>query len=342
MNDYTPTKRCSKCHTEYPATPEYFHRHKGRSDGFSSACRECVLGHSKPPRPKTTIDGQRKCYECGLWFALTDEYFHRSGNVFIHRCKTCANRSKEQYRRSKGQPIAPRAIIANGQKCCSRCGVWYPHNAEYFNRDKHTKDGLRSHCKICSQGMSRKWNEENPEAKQRSFANWYAVSGKLYHYEYYRRRWSHIRRRQALWRDANPDKVKAQRRRVNPDKKRAVVHRRLARKMGLPFDLNDNDIQYAKIYWHGCCAVCGRQPGLWHIISLDHWIALNDIRTDNPGTVPLNMLPLCFGIGGCNNSKTDKDPYTWLEHRLGKRKAKQKLAEIEAFFQTVRKHDTHS
>jgi hypothetical protein len=37
----------------------------------------------------------------------------------------------------------------------------------------------------------------------------------------------------------------------------------------------------------------------------------------------------------CNNAKTNKPPVEWLIEKLGKRKAKLKLAEIEAYFEWV-------
>ena len=38
----TPTKLCVRCGIEYPATPEYFHRHKQRADGLYSWCKPCA------------------------------------------------------------------------------------------------------------------------------------------------------------------------------------------------------------------------------------------------------------------------------------------------------------
>jgi hypothetical protein len=47
------------------------------------------------------------------------------------------------------------------------------------------------------------------------------------------------------------------------------------------------------------------------------------------------MIPLCHGVGGCNNSKKDKDPETWLIARVGKRKAATILKRIRAYFALV-------
>lgn len=38
MSDYTPTKRCTKCDTEFPATEEYFYRNGKSLQGCCKAC----------------------------------------------------------------------------------------------------------------------------------------------------------------------------------------------------------------------------------------------------------------------------------------------------------------
>lgn len=55
-----------------------------------------------------------------------------------------------------------------------------------------------------------------------------------------------------------------------------------------------------------------------------------------PGTIPGNMVPLCHGMFGCNNSKADKDPEIWLIKRYGKRKATIILKRINVYFDIVR------
>lgn len=36
-----------------------------------------------------------------------------------------------------------------------------------FNRNRSRRDGLHTHCKICSAGRLRKWRQENPEAQNK-------------------------------------------------------------------------------------------------------------------------------------------------------------------------------
>lgn len=42
MSDNTTLKRCSKCGLSFPATPEYFYRHKSYKDGLHYDCKPCA------------------------------------------------------------------------------------------------------------------------------------------------------------------------------------------------------------------------------------------------------------------------------------------------------------
>jgi hypothetical protein len=81
--------------------------------------------------------------------------------------------------------------------------------------------------------------------------------------------------------------------------------------------------------------VCGRYIGNdnEHLkLAIDHWIALDDKRVNNPGTVITNLLPLCHGKGGCNNSKGNKDPEQWLHEIYSCDEAEAILGRIKAYF----------
>jgi ribosomal protein S27E len=131
----------------------------------------------------------------------------------------------------------------------------------------------------------------------------------------------------ALWRDRFAADA--------PPTPRAVLPymRYRERRKALPNTFTTDDWTRALEYWGNTCAVCGRPPGLWHTLSQDHWLPLS--HSDCPGTVAMNMLPLCYGVDGCNNSKGKKHPRKWLIERLGSRKGRKKIAEIEAYFAWV-------
>lgn len=121
------------------------------------------------------------------------------------------------------------------------------------------------------------------------------------------------------------------------------AQKRLARKRGLPANFDREHEAFLRAYWGDVCAACGKQADFWHRIAWDHWIPLTDPAC--PGTVPENIIPLCHARKGagtlpgpraCNNAKLQKDPVIWLTQRLGERKAKAKLREIEGYFNLVR------
>lgn len=57
-------------------------------------------------------------------------------------------------------------------KRCSRCGSVKPATPEFFNKDKHRKDGLKPSCSVCSAVMrqeSRQRNRSEYLAKRRAY-----------------------------------------------------------------------------------------------------------------------------------------------------------------------------
>lgn len=248
------------------------------------------------------------------------------------------------------QSIPPKLPL----KRCTKCGRELPLS-EFVN-DKQKRDGLYSSCKACvsaHQKQDRKsrhdvyiqrerlqW-EENKDAINAKRRAEYAENPDI------------IRNRNRNWRIANAetirewdrkryqrekDKRQAWHRRYYRDNKnvfRAAGYRRMARKQALPDTFTTADWEYALAYFGGCCAICGRPSGLWHKIVADHWIALDDPRPDNPGTVPANMIPMCHGINGCNNSKKSTPPKEWLTRVFGKKKARGIIDRVEEYFKCL-------
>jgi hypothetical protein len=108
---------------------------------------------------------------------------------------------------------------------------------------------------------------------------------------------------------------------------------RKIREHKLPNTLTQEDWEHALAYFNGRCAVCDRPPGLFHTLSMDHWIPLN--HPDCPGTTPQNIVPLCHGIDGCNGSKHAQDPLIWLIKRYGEKKGRAKFKAIETYLQSL-------
>lgn len=51
-HDTTPTKVCSKCGQEFPATPEYFSRSHKAKDGLNTQCKVCIHAYQQENRDK--------------------------------------------------------------------------------------------------------------------------------------------------------------------------------------------------------------------------------------------------------------------------------------------------
>lgn len=105
---------------------------------------------------------------------------------------------------------------------------------------------------------------------------------------------------------------------------------RKARQWHMPNAFTASDWRDCLEYFDNSCAVCGAHRGLWHTLAKDHWIPVSDPNC--PGTVPTNIVPLCHGVDGCNNSKSKKNPNVWLVQTFGERKARIIETRIQKYF----------
>lgn len=205
-------------------------------------------------------------------------------------------------------------------KRCTHCKQIKPLSE--FGKHKSQPDGYHYQCKECSNGMARaiyrtekgraRKLAENRRSKQKHKEKRNAESR-----EYNRLHWDRLREIQKKDRKNNPDRI------------RAKNNRRRARMVNLPCLFTVDDWNFALEFFNHRCAVCGRPAGLWHTLAQDHWIPLSNPNC--PGTVPSNIVPLCHGDNGCNNSKHSRDPIEWLNSRYGPQKAKHILKRIEEY-----------
>lgn len=219
-------------------------------------------------------------------------------------------------------------------KRCSMCGTEKPANAFYPRHDRAS--GLRSRCKECENKVHRQWCSEHPQSisvynrqdriKHRAKRIRYATQYRIEHQE----RLTAQRKINSIKRAANTRRWH----KANPDKSRIQGHRYRARKRNLPVNFTDVDWQHCLSYFHGQCAVCYRYPGNGLTLAMDHWIPLAD--TDCPGAVPSNIVPLCHGLDGCNNSKHNKPPLQWLNERYEPDSAQDIATRIARYFDQIK------
>lgn len=223
-------------------------------------------------------------------------------------------------------------LIIPPLKKCSKCAAEYPATPDYFHRDKVNRDGLHYHCKVCVRAYHQA-NRELLIARQIAYQKAHAEKTKEYHRRYQMQNADRIKKNR---RKVDPLKNRAYAARWaknNPDKLLVMRHRRRASKLNLLSDWTAQHWQLCLDYWHNTCAVCGGQlRDLFGavITNADHWIAMSDKNC--PGTTPGNMICLC---STCNNSKKSKAPEIWLRKRYGTRKGNEILKRINNYFQWI-------
>lgn len=258
-------------------------------------------------------------------------------------------------------------------KRCIACGNEFPATPDYFTRRKASSDGLHSRCIKCKreydsaihstpeQKAKRKTylsgaykeranqlqRERNarlsPDEKQKlTFykREWfnrkmqdpeYRISVKTQQSEYHKRP-EVLQRQSAAFRRAVKEGRYKEARQIKD-------HRRKAKKRQLPNNLTTTQWCNALNYFGNKCAVCGCEIGDGgRVLSADHWIPLSSPNC--PGTVVENMIPLCHGVGGCNNSKSNKDAFQWLKNTFGIERAQIVMDRIISYFEWAKAHGT--
>lgn len=259
------------------------------------------------------------------------------------------------------------------EKRCTKCGEKLLATAEHFYRNSARRDGLDTWCRACRRENARAWYAANTQRARENSGAWYIANADRARENaraWYAANREHDNMQSRAWREANPERVRENNRAyrtanlererersrawreanresarersrawrvANQERQRIQKQIKRARKRGLPDTFTLDQQRFALDYFHNSCAYCGRQfHDLFNerTLAFDHYIPLSS--PDCPGTTAGNMLPVCHGVDGCNSLKNARDPEEWLVSRFGKRRARRKLAEIEAYFDVVR------
>ena len=307
IDSSTAKQICKTCGENKLLTVEYFHFRR-ESGKFRTVCKTCIQIKNNAKNNPPINHGEKICFDCEKSLPATTDYFYAERakpDGLQHICKDCLCQ-----RRGAKRAFRPTAVIPDGHKECYKCRCILP--IEAFCRNKTRRDGYSERCRNCANKARRKWYDANRE---------YAISCAR---EY---KIKHTPRREPRERKTSQQLKMAL---------RVYNRRRQSRQRNLPVDYKPADWERCLAYWNYRCAVCGRPRGLWHILAQDHWIAVTDLRPDNPGTVPWNIVPLCHGSGGCNQNKFNHPAEQWLIDRFGEKKACDILAHIEAYFERVK------
>jgi hypothetical protein len=136
-----PTKRCTNCGNEYPATTEHFYAKKGVKSGLTAHCRECVKAHAADYRAKHG-----------------EEHRAASRNYYYEHKEQCLARS------AKWQRENPDKLRASVKK-------WMATKPDYA-RDYARRYYREHHDKVLDQ--KRRWRAANPDVARAQWQRRYA------------------------------------------------------------------------------------------------------------------------------------------------------------------------
>lgn len=298
----------------------------------------CILPFSGFKKNRSAKDGlSNQCKLCAAEYAR--RYFVEHSGEIKEKCRRYReeNPDKEKARHRRYREENPEKAKASSRQ-------YREKNAERIRKkslERYYRNRAENPDKIREQ--QRRWRVENPDKVREKIQRWRVKNADKV------REWS--RERYHRWRVKNAEKARRNGRErlrryraENPGKMNSYAHTRRARKLALPATFTYAEWERAVEYFDGCCAYCGSRAGLWLIISQEHFIPLSDPAS--LGTTAMNMLPACAarkgapaGIPCCNYSKGAKAPRVWLEQRFGKRKGREILKRIEAYFEWVREQD---
>jgi hypothetical protein len=235
-------------------------------------------------------------------------------------------------------------------RTCTRCQQSFPATLEYFPPQKTGKYGLHAWCRLCVKAYQEQYRANHKSGKREYNHQYYynhqdeILKKKR---DYYSKTAERQREKSRQYRNTHPGRNAEYQRRYRslyPDivnkrianwrkrgNGRIKWHRYYSKKKTLPYDFVLSDWHRALTYFNNRCAVCGRPlNGLFHKAAMDHWIPISS--PECPGTLVTNIVPLCHGNNGCNNSKGDKLPLEWLKEKYSRRKAKIVLNRITTYF----------
>ena len=279
----------------------------------------------------------KMCPKCGQdkpIAAFNRDRSHRSG--YKSRCSECVNSA-----RRIGLPRnASSPDLHATNKTCATCGETKPIESFRPSGKGYRPGHRRFQCRQCEHLANQPWRMANKESLKLKR-----------HLKYLETKDANAERCKAwksanavewaaymkAWKEAHAEEVSIYNHDWLQANKLSSAHRqsqRAARKRGLLDTFTYEQEQFCRQYFHYACAYCQKEEGFLWCIAMDHFIPLDSPLC--PGTIVTNMLPACNGRDGCNTSKKNRDPHTWLIRKVGKRKAEVTLRKIEAYFTVVR------
>lgn len=147
MDNDTPKKTCTKCHKEFPATPEYFHRYnrRGRQELYPQ-CKACKNGYAKTKAGKAAVkrktDNWRKTASGKEW--LKEKQARKDARY----------PEKQKARQVIAHAVNRKAILSISECSCTRCGVQAQEYHHWSYEQEHWLDVIPL-CRSCHDKLHR-------------------------------------------------------------------------------------------------------------------------------------------------------------------------------------------
>lgn len=265
------------------------------------------------------VPEMKQCKDCGEWKADNGQHFRANKQRPTQPCRRCYGARQKQCNERRRQHYE-----AHKGEFSERRRRAYARNPDL--RRAETKRYRQAHPEKIHERNSRYWAKNKAVLSQNNKT-------------YRRENWDKVAKNRQQWYKQNKDYVREYNK-LHREAERTRKARREARKIGLPDTFKIQDWQRCLEYFSYKCAVCGRGKSNQVAVATDHWIPLSDPRPDNPGTVATNIIPLCHGESGCNNSKFNIDPLVWLARKYPPQEAQAILNRVYAYFEWVRQQDS--
>lgn len=208
-----------------------------------------------------------------------------------------------------------------GDDCIHPNGCWQPATTEYFSRHSSKPDGLRSCCKLCQRKYQQQYYSEHLE-EQAQYRDNNREKRRAHSRQYYKDNRESESARASRYLDSNPERFCA------------ASQRRRARLLAADATFTEQQWLKCLEHFNHRCAYCGQSQETCHVLQREHVIPL----LEGGGYMAGNIVPACKS---CNSSKRNTPVHEWLVRKFGDQEAKQILAHIESYFNTLKEMSAH-
>jgi len=165
--DPNMVKKCSNCHTSYPATTEFFYPLKTGRYGLTAKCRTCTLEINRQRNIPLNTDPNilKRCSKCGSEYPATSDYFSpdKQGTYGVTgQCKTCRRENTQKWRDEnpgKVEDYNKSYYAEHKEQENARSKQFHIRNSERVNkrhRDRYEENPENS------RGATQRWRKKYP------------------------------------------------------------------------------------------------------------------------------------------------------------------------------------